>query len=363
MPSEPVDGSTRPPRGRVAAGPDADPESVARRILLDQLTGRARSRQELSDKLASRHVPDDVATDLLDRFEEVGLVDDGAFARTWVSQRQQGKGLSRRVLAQELRRKGVDDEVAREALDEIDPAAEAQAAHDLVRQAGCGRCDASTTRSRPGGWSGCWPARATRRGSRSRRPRGAPASRTRRGRRRGRLTHHDGGMTLAALRLPPGPVDLASLDSAATPGFTGDKKEGQAELESLGDDLADLQERLYAEATSDLGHGRAVLLVLQGMDTSGKGGVAAAHRRAGRPAGCRDHLLQGADRGGAEARLPLADPQGAADQGSARRLRPEPLRGRADRAGAPAGPGGGDREALRRDQRVRGGGRGRRASR
>jgi regulatory protein len=122
------------PEDPVASGPDADPESVARRILLDQLTGRARSRKELSDKLASRNVPAEVATDLLDRFEEVGLVDDEAFARTWVSQRQQGKGLSRRVLAQELRRKGVDDEVAREALDEVEPAAELEAARALVRR-------------------------------------------------------------------------------------------------------------------------------------------------------------------------------------------------------------------------------------
>ncbi len=113
---------------------EPDPESVARKILLDQLTGRARSRQELSDKLASRNVPAEIATKVLDRFTDVGLVDDGAFARTWVTQRQQGKGLSRRVLAQELRRKGVDDEVAKEALDEIDPADEASAAHELVRK-------------------------------------------------------------------------------------------------------------------------------------------------------------------------------------------------------------------------------------
>jgi regulatory protein len=128
MPSEPE----LEPVDEVAAGPDADPESVARRILLDQLTGRARSRQELSDKLRTRNVPTDVATRLLDRFEEVGLIDDAAFARAWVTQRQDTKGLSRRVLAQELRRKGVDDEVAREALDEIDPEAETRAARDLV---------------------------------------------------------------------------------------------------------------------------------------------------------------------------------------------------------------------------------------
>jgi regulatory protein len=115
-------------------GPEADPESVARKILLDQLTGRARSRKELSDKLASRNVPTEIATRLLDRFEEVGLVDDAAFARTWVSQRQKGKGLARRVLAQELRRKGVDDEVIRDALDEIDSGDEAEAARKLVRR-------------------------------------------------------------------------------------------------------------------------------------------------------------------------------------------------------------------------------------
>lgn len=107
---------------------------MARTILLDQLVGRARSRQELSDKLAGKGVPDDVAARVLDRFADVGLVDDAAFAATWVSQRQSSKGLARRALAQELRRKGVDDEVAREALDEIDPEQEREAARVLVRK-------------------------------------------------------------------------------------------------------------------------------------------------------------------------------------------------------------------------------------
>lgn len=124
----------QPPQDPVAAGPDADPEQVARTILLDQLTGRARSRKELSDKLRSKDVPDDLATRLLDRFEEVGLVDDEAFARSWVAGRQSAKGLARRALAQELRRKGVDDEVAREALDELAPEQEEQAARTLVRK-------------------------------------------------------------------------------------------------------------------------------------------------------------------------------------------------------------------------------------
>jgi regulatory protein len=107
---------------------------VGRKILLDQLTGAARSRSELEAKLAKKGVPDDVAHRLLDRFEEVGLVDDEAFARAWVQSRQPGKGLARRALAQELRRKGVDDEVARSALDEVDPDDEVEAARGLVRR-------------------------------------------------------------------------------------------------------------------------------------------------------------------------------------------------------------------------------------
>ncbi|CAI9407915.1 regulatory protein RecX [Nocardioides sp. T2.26MG-1] len=130
------DRSAPPPPDPVAEVPEADPESVARKILLDQLTGQARSRKELSDKLASRNVPDDVATRLLDRFEEVGLIDDDAFARSWVQSRGAGGGraLARRALAQELRRKGIDDEVARAALDEVDPAEEEAAARVLVRK-------------------------------------------------------------------------------------------------------------------------------------------------------------------------------------------------------------------------------------
>ncbi|HVX54071.1 regulatory protein RecX [Nocardioides sp.] len=120
------------PVDEVLRGPEADPESVARKILLDQLTGQARSRQELADKLAKKLVPAEIATRLLDRFEEVGLIDDAAFARLWVESRQSGKGLARRALAQELRRKGIADEVAREALDEVDPADEEATARVLV---------------------------------------------------------------------------------------------------------------------------------------------------------------------------------------------------------------------------------------
>ena len=117
-----------PPPDPVADGPDADPESVARKILLDALTGQARSRHDLRQRLAKKQVPDELAERLLDRFTEVGLVDDAAFARSWVESRQRSRGLARRALAQELRRKGVDDETARAALDEVDPDDEEAAA-------------------------------------------------------------------------------------------------------------------------------------------------------------------------------------------------------------------------------------------
>ncbi|MGZ8736019.1 MAG: PPK2 family polyphosphate kinase [Nocardioides sp.] len=73
------------------------------------------------------------------------------------------------------------------------------------------------------------------------------------------------------LRLPPGPVDLKDHPTDATPGFDGDKQDGKDALTDLGDALADLQERLFADGIS--GGRRSVLLVLQGMDTSGKGGI------------------------------------------------------------------------------------------
>ena len=64
---------------------------------------------------------------------------------------------------------------------------------------------------------------------------------------------------------------LADVDSRDTPGLDGDKATGRQALADLGAELADLEERLYAHGTT--GDPRSVLLVLQGMDTSGKGGV------------------------------------------------------------------------------------------
>lgn len=76
------------------------------------------------------------------------------------------------------------------------------------------------------------------------------------------------------LRAPAGPVDMSGLDAAATPGYPGKGKADAPKLTSdLGPVLSDLQERLYAAGRAEPENAPRILVVLQGMDTSGKGGV------------------------------------------------------------------------------------------
>jgi regulatory protein len=113
-------------------GPPADPTSVARTILLAKLTGQARSRDELARALDAKNVPVDAANTVLDRFTEVGLIDDQAFAQAWVESRQSSRGLSRRALAVELRRKGIAEELIQETVSGIDGDRERVLARELV---------------------------------------------------------------------------------------------------------------------------------------------------------------------------------------------------------------------------------------
>lgn len=113
---------------------EVEAASFARAILVRKLTDRAHSRADLAQALALKHVPAEVAEAVLDKFEDAGLINDEEFARSWVQSRQRSKGLAHKVLAMELRRKGVAEEIAREALSELDPDAERQAAHRLVQK-------------------------------------------------------------------------------------------------------------------------------------------------------------------------------------------------------------------------------------
>lgn len=124
-------------------GPDAvraarvDPDEAyraAREIVLRRLETRDRTRAELAGTLRDRDTPDTVATAVLDRLTEVGLVDDTRFARTWVETRQRTRGLSGRALSAELRRRGVADEVVADAVEVVDHQTEERTALALARE-------------------------------------------------------------------------------------------------------------------------------------------------------------------------------------------------------------------------------------
>jgi regulatory protein len=121
-----VDGSDAP-----APGPASDADR-AREICLRLLAFRPRTRQELASALRQRGIPADVSDEVLARYSEVGMVDDGAFARAWVTSRHHGKGLAGRALAGELRRKGVEADAIGAALDEIGGDVQARTARELV---------------------------------------------------------------------------------------------------------------------------------------------------------------------------------------------------------------------------------------
>lgn len=115
-------------------GPDADAEAVARNIVLRQLTGQARSRNELAKTLVRRQVPQEAADAVLARMTEVGLIDDAAFAADWVRSRQHRRHLSKSALRRELHGKGIDSEVVEQAVGEVDAETEYDAAVDLARR-------------------------------------------------------------------------------------------------------------------------------------------------------------------------------------------------------------------------------------
>jgi PPK2 family polyphosphate:nucleotide phosphotransferase len=75
------------------------------------------------------------------------------------------------------------------------------------------------------------------------------------------------------LRLPAGAVHLGALDSSATSGFGGGKAEAPARTLALQPELSELQERLFAAGRVGQPSTPRVLVILQGMDTAGKGGV------------------------------------------------------------------------------------------
>ena len=114
------------------SGGSQSESELAREICIQQLAMRPRTRAELAKVLVRKEISDEVIAEVLDRYDEVGIIDDAAFARAWVSSRHHGRGLARRALANELRHRGVDAAVASEALETIDENEEAATARALV---------------------------------------------------------------------------------------------------------------------------------------------------------------------------------------------------------------------------------------
>ncbi len=113
---------------------EADQEGIARAIVLRMLERQPRTRAELARGMARRGVPEDAATAVLDRFTDVGLIDDAAFAAAWVDSRHAGRGLARRALSAELRQRGVAPDVIDEAVAAVTHDDEEAAARALVRR-------------------------------------------------------------------------------------------------------------------------------------------------------------------------------------------------------------------------------------
>lgn len=120
----------------MAAGDVTRDEAIdlTREAVLRSLTAAPKSRLELAQSLARRGYPSDVSGQVLDRFIEVGLIDDAAYAAMIVRTRHAERGLARRAIAQELRRRGIDDNVAADALDQVGDDTETDTAADLARR-------------------------------------------------------------------------------------------------------------------------------------------------------------------------------------------------------------------------------------
>lgn len=118
-----------------AATPPLSPEMEAERareIALRLLTHAPRTATQLREALVAREVREEVADRIVDRYREVGLLDDAALAATIVRTRHAERGQAGRAIRQELVRKGFEEEDIAAALEQIDPEDERERARELA---------------------------------------------------------------------------------------------------------------------------------------------------------------------------------------------------------------------------------------
>ncbi|MBM3691416.1 MAG: regulatory protein RecX [Actinobacteria bacterium] len=114
--------------------PETDPIGVARAIVFRKLAVSAKTRAELAEILKSRNIPTDIASAVLDRFSEVGLIDDQLFANNYAKSRHQHRGFAARAIKYQLANKGVSQQEIDSALSDITPEVELQRAIKLAEK-------------------------------------------------------------------------------------------------------------------------------------------------------------------------------------------------------------------------------------
>ncbi|MGW5719009.1 regulatory protein RecX [Amycolatopsis sp. NPDC003865] len=124
----------RAPKVPPAELPPEERYKKAKEICFDLLAARPRTQEELRQALQRKGFDEETSETLLGKLDRAGLVNDEEFAQLWVKSRHANQGLSRTALVAELRRKGVDGEVAAQAAGEVDRESEEQMARELVRK-------------------------------------------------------------------------------------------------------------------------------------------------------------------------------------------------------------------------------------
>lgn len=97
---------------------DAKERAIQQALLF--LSYRARSEAEIRKNLRKHEIPEEVIEQTIERLRRDGLANDGQFARLWVENRSAFRPRSRRMLAMEMRQKGIDDETTSAALQHVD---------------------------------------------------------------------------------------------------------------------------------------------------------------------------------------------------------------------------------------------------
>lgn len=133
-PSGVTESGSQTPPGSGSPSSSESSYDAARQLVLRRLTGSAKSRRQLAEALREKGFGEDVISAVLDRMEEVALVDDAAFARAWVRTRHETKGLGSAALRRELIDRGVPEPFIEEALTQLSAEDEEAAARELLEK-------------------------------------------------------------------------------------------------------------------------------------------------------------------------------------------------------------------------------------